>query len=255
MLNSNMLSQWKNEHKNIWFIAQVLIFGLIFLTGFLGALGFFLIRRLPVSQGLSNQLNWLFAANSTQSMWYITRSAGWIAYFLLWFSTVWGLALPSKIISRYLSPTFAFDFHEFISLFSIGFVSLHVGVLLLDRYLPYSLAQILVPFLSPYRPFWVGIGVLCFYLILLVTITFYLRSRIGMQKFRAIHLLSLLAYLGTVLHAFLAGTDSSLGVAQVLYFSTFLVVVFLTSYWVINASQTRQRQGRTISARAPISHR
>ena len=255
MLNINMLSQWKNEHKNIWIIAQSLIFGLIFLIGFLGALVFFLIRRLPVSQVLSNQLNWLFAANSTQSMWYITRSAGWIAYFLLWFSTVWGLALPSKIINRHLSPTFAFDFHEFISLLSIGFICLHVGVLLIDRYLPYSLAQILVPFLSPYRPFWVGIGVLCFYLILLVTITFYLRSRIGMQKFRAIHLLSLLAYLGTVLHAFLAGTDSSLGVAQVLYFSTFLVVVFLTSYWVINASQTRQRQGRTISARAPISHR
>jgi sulfoxide reductase heme-binding subunit YedZ len=255
MLNSNMLSQWKNEHKNIWIISQVLIFGLIFVIGFLGALGFFLIRRLPVSQVLSNQLNWLFAVNSTQSMWYITRSAGWIAYFLLWFSTVWGLALPSKIISRHLSPTFAFDFHEFISLLSIGFVSLHVGVLLIDRYLPYSLAQILVPFLSPYRPFWVGIGVLCFYLILLVTITFYLRSRIGMQNFRAIHLLSLLAYLGTVLHAFFVGTDSSLGAAQVLYFSTLLVVVFLTSYWIINASQAKQRQGSTIRARAPIHHR
>ena len=255
MLNSNMLSQLKNEHKNIWIIAQVLLFGLIFLAGFLGTLGFFLIRRLPISQVVGNQLNWLFTLNTTQSMWYITRSAGWIAYFLLWFSTVWGLILPSKIISRYLSPTFAFDFHEFISLLSIGFISLHVGVLLMDRYLPYSLAQILVPFLSPYRPFWVGIGVLCFYLILLVTITFYLRSRISMQTFRTIHLLSLLAYLGAVLHAFFAGTDSSLGAAQVIYFSTFLVVAFLTSYWIINASQTKQRQGSTISARASIHHR
>jgi hypothetical protein len=92
-------------------------------------------------------------------------------------------------------------------LLSIVFILLHVGVLAVDRYLPYSAWQILVPFLSPYRPFWVGIGVLAFYITLLVTVTFYLRNRIGMRLFRLIHVLSLVGYLGVTLHGLYAGTD------------------------------------------------
>jgi len=62
----------------------------------------------------------------------------------------------------------------------------------------------------------VGLGVIGFYLILLVTVTFYIRSRIGMKAFRAIHLLSLVAYRGAVIHGFFSGTDSSLLAAQLL---------------------------------------
>jgi sulfoxide reductase heme-binding subunit YedZ len=137
----------------------------------------------PLGSWLSDYLKWLFAADSQQLWWYITRSAGIIAYLLLWFSTVWGLAVPSRSISPVLDQSYTFDFHQFISLLSIGFALLHILVLTLDRYLPYSTLQILIPFLSPYRPLWVGIGVISLYLILLVTITFYLRTRIGMATF------------------------------------------------------------------------
>ena len=40
-------------------------------------------------------LTWLFSANSVQTMWYITRASGLIAYVLLWFSMVWGLGVAS----------------------------------------------------------------------------------------------------------------------------------------------------------------
>lgn len=213
----------------VWLLAGVLLFG----AAILGAFGFFIVNKLLPAQALANQVSWLFAVNNTHTTWYITRAAGWVAYFLLWFSTVWGLVLPTKLVDRFLSPTFTFDFHEYISLLSIGFVLLHVGVLLFDQYLPYSLAQIFVPFLSPYRPVWVGIGVLGFYLSLLVTVTFYLRKQIGQKKFKAIHSLSLVGYFGVVLHSFFSGSDSSLGSAQLVYLSTFLVVVFLTSYWLV----------------------
>jgi predicted ferric reductase len=222
----------------IWMLAGGFMLG----AALLGALGFFVARQLSVGQAIASQLSWLFATNSPHTTWYITRAAGWVAYFLLWFSTVWGLALPTKFFDRFISPTFTFDFHEFISLFSIGFVILHVGVLLFDQYLPYSLAQILVPFLSPYRPLWVGLGVLGFYLTLLVTITFYLRKQIGQKKFKAIHTLSLVGYFGTVLHSFFAGSDSSLPAVQFVYLSTFLVVLFLTLYWLIHARQIKKEK-------------
>jgi predicted ferric reductase len=192
---------------------------------------------------INSVLNGLFSLDSVQLWWYITRSAGIIAYLLLWFSTAWGLAVPSKLLDPLLDRTFTFDFHQFISLLSIGFMVLHILVLTLDRYLPYSAWQILIPFLSPYRPLWVGIGVIAFYLILLVTVTFYLRSRIGMRAFRAIHILSLAGYLGATLHGLYAGTDSVLPVMQLLYQGTGLVIIFLTVYWLF-LKLTQKREAR-----------
>lgn len=184
-------------------------------------------------------LSWLFAADTVQVWWYVTRAAGIIAYLLLWLSTAWGLAVPAKMLDGLIDRSATFDFHQFISLLAIGFLGLHIGVLALDRYLPYSGLQILVPFLSPYRPLWVGIGVISFYLILLVTVTYYIRTRIGMRAFRAIHLLSLVAYLGATLHGLDAGTDSPLVAMQLLYEVTGLVVIFLTVYWLVILFQKR----------------
>jgi RsiW-degrading membrane proteinase PrsW (M82 family) len=66
----------------------------------------------------------------------------------------------------------------------------------------------------------------------LVTVTFYLRARIGMRSFRLIHYLSLIGYLGATLHGLYAGTDSPLPAMHILYDVTGLVVLFLTVYWL-----------------------
>jgi sulfoxide reductase heme-binding subunit YedZ len=205
-----------------------------------GLVGLFLFT--PAGVPVRAALAWLFALTSDQAMWYLTRAAGMIAYLLLWFSTVWGLAIPSKLFGEVLSGEFTFDFHKFISLLSLGFLGLHIVVLTADRYMPFSVAQLLVPFLSPYRPLWVGIGVIAFYLLLLVTITFYLRKHIGMKAFRYIHYASLAAYLGAVVHALLSGTDSSLPVVVLLYIGTSSLVVFLTVYWLVRAWVNRIHQ-------------
>jgi len=194
----------------------------------------------PFSNGLRALLAQLLALDTTRATWYVTRSAGMIAYLLLWLSTAWGLALPTKLLDGRLGRAFTFDFHQFISLLSLGFLGLHIVVLAGDQFMPYSLAQLLVPFLSPYRPVWVGLGSLAFYLALLVTVTFYLRRRIGQGLFRLIHLSSLLAYLGATLHGLMAGTDSALPAAQLMYLASFLIVVFLTQYGLV------KRKGMTI---------
>jgi predicted ferric reductase len=205
------------------------------LAGGLVLIGVFLAGALalqtPAGHPAAGWLNRTLALDSVQIMWFITRSAGLTSYLLVWFSVAWGLAVPSKILDRLLHRSFTYDFHQFISLLAIGFIALHIGILMFDRYLPYNLAQILVPFLSPYRPVWVGIGVLSLYLILLVTVTYYLRARIGMKAFRMIHGFSLLAYLGVLVHAVMSGTDTSLMAVSIMYAVTFLVTVFLTAYW------------------------
>lgn len=224
-----------NIKKTVW-VVIFLLMAVILIAGGV----FFLTGSVPGQKALSG-LNWLFAGDSIQLWWFVTRSAGIIAYLLLWLSTAWGLAVPSKLLAPVLEGGYTFDFHQFISLLALGFVSLHIGVLLIDRYLPYSTWQVLIPFLSPYRPVWVGIGVISLYIILLVTITFYLRSRIGMQNFRVIHYLSLAGYLGVTLHGFFAGTDSTLVSMLLMYQATSLVVIFLTVYWLVNKLQNKPR--------------
>jgi predicted ferric reductase len=174
----------------------------------------------------------MLGMNSVQIWWYVTRASGLTGYFLLWLSMVWGFVIPTKLLQPALEGTFAYDFHEHLSLMGLGFVILHVAVLLFDKYLPFSILQILVPFIDSYRPFWVGLGIISFYIMLLVTFTFYLRQQIGVKAFRSIHLLSLVGYLGTTLHGLFAGTDSALPVTTFLYVGTFLIVLFLTVYWL-----------------------
>lgn len=177
-------------------------------------------------------LSKLFAINSLQFWWYLTRAAGLMGYFLLWLSTAWGLVVSSKILDTFMERAFTYDFHEYLSLLGLGFIAVHVSVLMADQYLPYSIWQVLVPFLSPYRPLWVGIGVITFYLSLLVTVTFYLKKHIGMSAFRKIHYLSLVAYVGATVHGLYGGTDSVLPLANFLYKSTFLATLFLVVYWI-----------------------
>jgi predicted ferric reductase len=156
-----------------------------------------------------------------------------MGYFLIWLSTAWGLVVSSKILDGFVERAFTYDFHEFLSWLGLTFIGVHVIVLMADKYLPYSVWQILIPFLSPYRPFWVGLGVIAFYLSLLVTITFYMKAKIGPGAFRKIHYLSFIAYFGSTLHGLYAGTDSVLPMASLLYKSTLLITLFLTVYWLI----------------------
>jgi sulfoxide reductase heme-binding subunit YedZ len=212
-----------------WVLGLAVLMGLVVL---LLIISFVVAWRNP---GLSTlgMIKGLFAVDSVQMWWYITRAAGLVGYILLWLSTAWGLAVSSKIFDPLLMRNYTYDFHQFLSLLAIGFILLHLAVLTLDHYLPFSVIQILAPFTSTYRPLWVGIGIISFYFTLLVTVTFYIRNRIGVQAFRVIHLLSLVAYIGATLHGIYAGTDSSLVTVQWLYKGSFLTVVFLTAFWLI----------------------
>lgn len=225
----------------LWLAAGILIGATVLVTSF--------AVQTPAGRSLANFLGWVFATNSVQTMWFITRAAGITGYLLIWLSVAWGLAVSNKILDTLLHRSFTYDFHQFISLLAVGFILIHMGVLLFDRYLPYTLPQVLVPFLSPYRPVWIAVGVVSFYLILLVTITFYLRGKIGMKAFRAIHVFSLLAYLGVTVHGFLSGTDSSLPAVQLMYAGSFLVVVFLTTYWFIFA---RSKNKKPLAVEQPV---
>ena len=188
-----------------------------------------------------------FGLDSVQVWWYVTRASGLTGYFLLWLSMVWGFGIGSKIFQPILEGTFTYDFHEHLSLIGIGFILLHVVVLMFDKFLPFNLLQILIPFTDSYRPLWVGMGIISFYILLLVTVTFYLRQQIGSNAFRYIHILSLVSYVGSTLHGLFAGTDSALPVAMFLYVGTFLIFVFLTVYWLFMRTPVKSEKSAVVT--------
>src|SRR5512143_3787637 len=113
------ISPWKVVLSTL---ATIVIVG----TVMVGAM----VAMTPAGQTFSQFLNWLFAADTVQIWWYVTRSAGIIAYLLLWFSMILGLAVTSKYMDLMLDRMFTYDFHQFISLLSVGFLLVHILVLL-----------------------------------------------------------------------------------------------------------------------------
>ena len=220
--------------------------GIIGLVGstFIGMMALLWFYQTPAGGSLAQSLQSLFAMDTVQAWWYVTRAAGLTSYLLLWLSMVWGLAISTKFFHPTVDGTYSYDFHEFLSLLGLGFVLLHVIVLMFDQFLPFSIWQILIPFVDSYRPLWVGLGIIGFYLSLLVTITFYLRKVIGSKAFRSIHVLSLFGYLGATLHGLFAGTDSALPIAKLLYGGTFLIIIFLTIYWLVMSKLNKREKAQ-----------
>lgn len=245
------ITSYKRPKSNSFFEKTMKTLGMIVLVGsmYAAVLAVLWLGKSPAGLPATNAIGSLFAIDTVQAWWYVTRAAGLTSYVLLWLSMVWGMAISTKILSPAVDGSYSYDFHEFLSLLGLGFVLLHVIVLAVDRFLPFSIWQILIPFIDTYRPLWVGLGIVGFYIFLLVTITFYMRQAIGSRAFRSIHTLSLIGYLGATLHGLFAGTDSALPITKLIYAGTFLVVVFLTAYWLVMRALSKP-SGPTLEAPA-----
>jgi sulfoxide reductase heme-binding subunit YedZ len=183
------------------------------------------------------------AAADPHTAWYISRSAGIVAYLLLSGSVAWGLILTTKIIKDLAPPPAVLAVHNAVSWVAIGLGILHAASLMFDTYYSYRIWDLLIPFTGPYRPGWVGLGTLSFYVMVLASVTFTWRNKIGMRIFRLIHYLTFPLYGIVTVHGLMAGTDSSGPAAKALYIVSLLFVLYLTNYRLLAASkQRRQRE-------------
>ncbi|MBI4771872.1 MAG: hypothetical protein HY784_16030 [Chloroflexi bacterium] len=103
-----------------------------------------------------------------------------------------------------------------------------------DHYIHFSPARVLIPFASAdYRPLWVGLGQIGFYLMGGVGLSFYVRRRMGARLWRLIHYLSFVVFLLALAHGLMSGTDSPSAWAQNLYWASGGSLLFLTIYRVL----------------------
>jgi len=115
-------------------------------------------------------------------------------------------------------------------------------ILLGDYYINYSLGPVLVPFQSVnYRPVWVGRGLVSWYILLVVSLSFYVRRMIGNRPWRLIHFLSYAMFVLALLHGLLSGTDAGTLWARGLYWVSVASLLFFTIYRVLFALVRRKR--------------
>ncbi len=170
-----------------------------------------------------------------KTAWYLSRSSGTVAYLLITASTVWGLLLSSKIIKESVPAVLSLAMHNFLAWSAIGITGLHITALLFDTYYTYTVADLLIPFIGPYRPEWVGLGIIGYYLMVITAISFYFRKQIGQKRWRKLHYLTFAAYILATVHGITAGTDSGLSSMQFVYWGSGLLVLFLTNYRILTA--------------------
>jgi predicted ferric reductase len=175
----------------------------------------------------------LFSVSGTEPkfFWYISRATAIISFIFLWISLVLGLLLSGKI-ARYFPGAFtANDLHQFISITGLVTGLFHGLLLMGDKYIHLSLLQVILPFASQsYRPEWVGIGQLCFYVWAFLILSFYVRKYIGFKTWRSIHFIGYLVFTGVMVHGITSGTDSGTVWMTALYLMSGASVLFLTFY-------------------------
>lgn len=195
-------------------------------------------------------------AADSKAYWYMARAGGVLSYVLLWLATCWGIMMSSKFIKGVVDVPVAYALHEYLPILGVVFAALHAAVLLGDSYIAFKPWQLLVPFASPYKPFWTGLGVLAFYLSVALIASFYVRKRIGQKTWRALHYASYLAFLIALLHGVMAGSDSGATAMRALYFGTGGLSVFLLLYRLLAHAPKPARGaagGRAVPAPRPTA--
>nr|MBK7066138.1 ferric reductase-like transmembrane domain-containing protein [Deltaproteobacteria bacterium] len=176
--------------------------------------------------------------------WTLSRAASVSAYLALTLDVLFGLFLSTAAADRWIARARSVEIHRFLSLAAIGLTAAHAIAMLGDRYVPFDLLDVTVPFLAGYRRVGVGMGIVAMWLAVLVHASFALRARIGPRVWRAVHYLAFVVFALATLHGVTAGTDTRATWMQLLYGAAGASVAGLTLVRVALALAPRPRLAR-----------
>ena len=155
----------------------------------------------------------VFAAE--QLWWWVSRATGIVALVCLAASVLWGLVLHSRFLGSSATAASLLDLHRWLAGLTVASTLAHMGALVADSFVSFTVADLLVPFASEWKPGPVAWGVLSFWLLAAVQLTSLLRRHVPPKVWRGVHLTSYLALAGGMVHAITAGTDADHPVAIV----------------------------------------
>lgn len=142
-----------------------------------------------------------------QLLWLTSRAAALTAFFVLAATLVTGQALRSAIFEGVVRNRDLSNLHRYLTVCWLPLVGLHLVSMMLDAVARIGPLDLLIPFRVSYAALPIGLGTIGFDLLLIVTVTGYLRSHLDPPAWRWLHRLSYVMFAVFLLHALLAGTD------------------------------------------------
>jgi len=186
--------------------------------------------------------------------WYVTRASGMTAWALVLISIVWGLAmaLPRIGFTRKAGPAWTLALHRWLGALALAFIAVHVGSILVDDFVHFSIADVVVPFASGWHPGAVAWGIVAMYLLIAVEVTSLVRKRLPAKVWRQVHLLAYAAFGLSTLHMLTAGTDTTALVSEVVAIALGTVVMFgATAVWAWRTEPASRRAASTLERSLP----
>ena len=178
--------------------------------------------------------------------WYLTRGTGAVTLVLLTLSVAIGVANVRRVHTERM-PRFVIDaVHRSASLLALAFLAVHIVTSVLDPFAPIRLIDAVVPFISAYRPVWLGMGAIASDLLIAVALTSVLRRRFGQRAWRATHWLAYACWPVALVHGL--GTGSDAKTTWMLALTTGSVLVVLAAVALRVAGGWPDHIGARISA-------
>ena len=143
--------------------------------------------------------------------WIAIRASGIAAWGLLTAVVVYGLMLRTRVLGQAAAPPALLNMHRWLGVLAIAFLAVHMGFLLIDPAVKFTVPQLFIPFLAPWKPLEVAAGIGAFWALIPVMVVARIRPRLGKQGatwFKRTHLLAYFAWPLATLHYILAGTDA-----------------------------------------------
>ncbi len=151
--------------------------------------------------------------NDPHIWWYVSRVSALTAWGLMSFSVVWGVLLASRVFRGLDNPAWLKDLHKYLSTLTIVLASVHTTSLMLDPYVKFDVADLLIPGVatfdgaSPLVNIALAIGVVAMWVMSFVYLTSLVMDKIPRALWKAIHYLSYAIFFAIGIHAAFAGTD------------------------------------------------
>jgi predicted ferric reductase len=186
----------------------------------------------------------VWEAHRASLPWLLERLAAFLAYISMTGSVIYGLMLSTKLLDAIAHRPISFALHQDLAAVGLGLAGVHGALLGLDATVPFSIPQMAVPGMAPYAPLAVAAGQLTFYVTAVVVASFYARRLIGQRAWRALHVLTFLAFAGATAHGILAGSDSGATWTFWMYAGSVAIVTFLFVYRLVSALARRPASAR-----------
>ncbi|GAB3965057.1 hypothetical protein GCM10029978_026950 [Actinoallomurus acanthiterrae] len=135
--------------------------------------------------------------------------------------------------------------HRSLSLLSVVLIALHVATSVIDSYVAIRWVDAVVPFVSAYRPFWVGLGSVALDMLIALVITSLLRVRLGLRTWRTVHWLAYASWPVALVHGLGIGTDDTLVLALAVTCAAAVAAAALTRAAAARQAATVKRAAMT----------